>query len=95
MLEFPNLDIPQFFEIDFILANGDERVFVWFDSLRHINNLSVIKVQVFLGWTSTKLVLIFLLKDTTQWGSNPRPLGLDASTLRLSHCAPFDETVMT
>ena len=29
--------------------------FVWFDSLRHINNLSVKQGQVFLGWTSTKL----------------------------------------
>ena len=48
-------------------------LFVWFDSLCPINNLSVIKGQVFLGWTSTKLGLMFLLKDTTQWrrwGSN-------------------------
>ena len=29
--------------------------FVWFDSLRHINNLSVKQGWVFLGWTSTKL----------------------------------------
>ena len=32
-----------------------------------------------------------LLKDTTQWGqwgSNQRPLGLESSTLPLSHCAP-------
>ena len=66
--------------------------FVWFDSLRPINNLSVIKGRVFLGWTSTKLELIFLLKDTTQWrrwGSNPRPLGLESSTLPLSHCDPW------
>ena len=28
-------------------------LFVWFDSLRPINNLSVIKGLVFLGWTST------------------------------------------
>ena len=49
--------------------------FVWFDSLRPINNLSVIKGRVFLGWTSTKLGLMFLLKDTMQWrrwGSNLR-----------------------
>ena len=49
--------------------------FVWFDSLRPISNLSVIKGRVFLGWTITKLGLMFLLKDTTQWrrwGSNPR-----------------------
>ena len=35
---------------------------------------------------------MFLLKDTTQWrrwGSNPRPFGLESSTLPLSHCAPW------
>ena len=67
-------------------------VFVWFDSLCLINNLSVIKGRVFLGWTSTKLGLMFLLKDTRQWrrwGSNPLPLGLKSSTLPLSHCAPI------
>ena len=41
--------------------------FVWFDLLRPINNLSVIKRWVFLGWTSTKLGFMFLLKDTMQW----------------------------
>ena len=41
--------------------------FVWFDSWRPINNLSVIKGRVFLGWTSTKLGLMFLLKGTTHW----------------------------
>ena len=30
-------------------------LFVWFDSLRQINNLSVKQGRVFLGWTSTKL----------------------------------------
>ena len=35
-------------------------LFVWFDSLRPINNLSVIKGRVFLGWTSTKLGLMCL-----------------------------------
>ena len=66
--------------------------FVWFDFLCPINNLSVIKGRVFLGWTSTKLGLMFLLKDTTQWrrwGSNPRPFSLESSTLPLSHCAPY------
>ena len=32
-----------------------------------------------------------MLKDTTQqpwWGSNHQPLGLESSTLPLSHCAP-------
>ena len=37
-----------------------------FDSLRPTNNLSVIKGRAFLGKTSTKLVLMFLLMDTTQ-----------------------------
>ena len=63
--------------------------FVWFDSLRPTNNLSVIKGRVFLGWTSSKLGLMLLLKDTTQWrqwGSNPQLLGLKSSTLPLSHC---------
>ena len=64
-------------------------LFVWFVSLRPINNISVIKWQVLLGWTSTKLGLMFLLKDTRQWrqwGSNQQPLGLQSSTLPLSHC---------
>ena len=30
-------------------------LFIWFDSLRPINNLSVKQGQAFLGWTSTKL----------------------------------------
>ena len=59
-------------------------VFVWFHSLRPINNLSVIKGRVSLGWTSTKLGVMFLLKDTTQWrrwGSNTWPRGLELSAL--------------
>ena len=48
--------------------------FVWFDSLRPINNLSVIKGRAFLGWTSAKLGLMFLLKDTTQWRRSHGPL---------------------
>ena len=65
--------------------------FVWFDSLRLINNLSVIKGLVFLGWTSTKLGLMFLLKDTTQWrrwGSNPRSRVKNSTTepLRSQGC---------
>ena len=67
-------------------------LFLLFDSLCPINNLSVIKGQVFLGWTSTKLGLMFLLKETTQWhrwGSNLWPLRLESSTLPLSHCNPY------
>ena len=41
-------------------------LFVGFDSLCPINNLSVIKGRVFMGCTSTKLGLMFLLKDITQ-----------------------------
>ena len=66
-------------------------LFDWFDSLRPINNLSVIKGRVFLGWTSSKLGLMFLLKNAMQWGrwgSNPQPLDLESSTLPLSHCPP-------
>ena len=33
----------------------EDELFVWFDSLRLINNLSVKQGRVFLGWTSTKL----------------------------------------
>ena len=66
-------------------------LFVFILLIRPINNLSVIKGRVFLVWTSTKPGLMLLLKDTTQWrlwGSNPRPLCLESSTLPLSHCAP-------
>ena len=44
-----------------------------------------------MGPTSTKLGVMFLLKDTTQrqWGSNLWPLGLESSTLPLSHCTPI------
>ena len=44
-----------------------------------------------MDWTSTKLGLYVLLKDTTQWHlwcSKPRPLGIESSTLPLSHCPP-------
>ena len=38
--------------VQFVIK-GD--LFVWFDWLRPINNLSVKQGRVFLGWTSTKL----------------------------------------
>ena len=62
-----------------------------FDSLRPINNLSVKQGRIFLGWTNYKLDKCVLLKDhnaVTPVSSNPRPLGLQSSTLPLSHCAP-------
>ena len=40
--------------------------------------------RIFLGWTSTSKDKYVLLKDTTQWrrwGSNPKPLHLESSTL--------------
>ena len=40
-----------------------------------------------MGWTSTKLGLMFLLMDTMQWrwwGSNPRTFGLESSSLPLN-----------
>ena len=40
------------------LVTQDMFCLVWFDSLRLINNLSVIKGRVFMGWTSTKLGLM-------------------------------------
>ena len=75
---------------------------VWFDSLCPINNLSVIKGLVCLGWTSTKLGLMFLLKDTTQWcwwlepaapqswvkhWATGLPMLLDAICTTISHAA--------
>ena len=39
--------------------------FVWFDSKRPINNISVIKGRVFLGWTSPKLGLMCLAQGHT------------------------------
>ena len=43
------------------------RMFVCFNSLHPINNFSDINGRDFLGWTSSKLGLMFLLKDTMQW----------------------------
>ena len=52
-----------FFKINFFKNYFRMCLFVWFDSLRLINNHLVIKGRVFLGWTSTKLGLMILLKD--------------------------------
>ena len=57
-------------------------LFVRFNSLRPINNLSVIKGRVFLGQFYARINA-----QWRRWGSNPRPLGLKPSTLPLSHCA--------
>ena len=79
------------------IANAE--VFCLFDLILNVpaNNFSVMSGQVFLGWTSTKKDKCVLLKDTTQWRwwhSEPRPLGLESSTLTLSHCAPSNAEVM-
>ena len=55
-------------------------LFVWFDSFRPINYLSVKQGRVFLGWTSTNYarINVFCSRTTMQWcrwGSNPQPLG--------------------
>ena len=64
----------------------------WFDSLRPINNLSVMLGQVFLGWTSTtKLGYMCLAQGhnaVTPVRLEPAALCLESSTLPLSHCAP-------
>ena len=75
-----------------------ESALFWFDSLCPNNNLSVIKGGVFLGWTSTKLGLMYLAQGhnaVTPVSSNPRPLGLESITLPLSHCAPWTSVVLT
>ena len=61
-------------------------LFVWFDSLRPINNLSVKQGR------SYARMNVPCSRTTTQWGwggSNPQPLGLESSSLPLSHCAPY------
>ena len=61
--------------------------FVWFDSLRPINNISVKP-----GLNQFKArINVSCSRTTTQWrrwGSNSRTLGLESSTLPLSHCVP-------
>ena len=44
-------------------ASPEFCLFLWFDSLRPISNLSVMLGRVFLGWTTTRLGLMCL----TQW----------------------------
>ena len=56
------------------------RLFLWFDFLCPINNLSVIKQQIFLGWTSTKVGLMCLAK-----GHNPVRLEPVFPRFRVKH----------
>ena len=62
-------------------------LFVWFDSLRPINNLSGIKGRVFLGRTSTKLGLMFLLKDQHSDAGETQTRGPSVSRQALYHWA--------
>ena len=59
--------------------------YVWFDSLRPINNISVKQGRVFLGWTSTKLDKCVLLKDHN--AVTPVRLELSVSSQALYHWA--------
>ena len=56
-------------------------LFLLFDSLRPINNLSVIKGWVFLGWTSTKLGLMCL----AQGHKAVTPVRLEPAASRAKH----------
>ena len=47
--------VHQFIIVIIVCMKGIICLFVWFDSLRPINNLLVKQGRVFLGWTSTKL----------------------------------------
>ena len=70
-------------------STEQEICFDSFDSLRPINNLSVIKGRAFLGWASTKLGLMFLLK-----GHNTvTPVRLDpaAPRSRVKHSTTLKE----
>ena len=67
---------------DLVQAKFRTRVcFVWFDSLRPINNLSVLKGRVFLGWTSTKLGLMLQRSDAGE----ARTRGPSVSSQALYH----------
>ena len=62
--------------------------FVWFDSLRPINSLSVKQGRVFLGWTSTKLGLMCLAQGPQRSdASEARTRGLSVSSQALFHWA--------
>ena len=65
--------------------------FVCFDSLRPINNFSVKQGRVFLISTSTKLGQMCLAQGPQRSDAGEaRILGLESSTLPLSHCAPWN-----
>ena len=59
-------------------------LFVWFDSLHPIINLSVMSGRVFLGWTSTKHGLMFLFRTSRS---------ADGEAWTRSHCTPYSVDV--
>ena len=61
-------------------------LFVWFDSLRSINNLSVKQGRVFLGWTSSKCVFLKDHNAVTPDGE-ARTRDLSVSSQALYHWA--------
>ena len=61
-------------------------IFVWFDSLRPINNLSVKQGRVFLGWNSTKLRWMCLAEGPQRSDAGEaRTRGLSVSSQALYH----------
>ena len=61
-------------------------LFVWFDSLRPINNLSFKQGRAFLGWTSTKLGLMCLAQGPQRSDAGEaRTRGLSVSSQALYH----------
>ena len=58
-----------------------------FNSLRPINNLSVIKGRVFLGWTSTKLGLMTCSRTQRSDAGEARTRGPSVSSQALYHWA--------
>ena len=65
-----------------------QSLFVWFDSLRPINNLSVKQGRVFLGWTSTKLGQMCLAQGPQRSDAcEARTCGPSVSSQALYHWA--------
>ena len=73
-----------------------EILLVWFDSLPPINNVSVKQGRGSSWVISTKLGLMFLLKDTTQWhrwGSNPQTSVSSQAFYHGATALPWDSSV--
>ena len=71
-----------------LILSKRQTLFVWFDSLHPINNLSVIKGRIFLGWTSTKLGQMCLVQGPRRSDAGEvRPCGASVSSQALYHWA--------